>query len=244
MKQALAAPLQRIIQYIGEHGIVRSRDIEAIGFPRQYLVRLHRQGKLNRPARGIYTLPDADVTEHHSYAEVTKRVPQATVCLLSALVFHEITTQSPASVWIALSKGARTPALASPSLRMVRLSGPSLTEGIDKHQVEGVTVRVYSAAKTVADCFKFRNKIGLDIAIEALRDCLHQKKASVNEIYHYAKVCRVSNVIRPYIEALYLGPDNANIEMKTRRNRILQTQSEECWPRMPAMHENRSAQAG
>ena len=194
--------LQKIMQYIGEHGIVRSRDIEAIGFPRQYLVRLHRQGKLNRPARGIYTLPDADVTEHHSYAEVTKRVPQATVCLLSALVFHEITTQSPASVWIALSKGARAPALASPSLRIVRLSGPSLTEGIDKHQVEGVTVRVYSAAKTVADCFKFRNKIGLDIAIEALKDCLHQKKASVNEIYHYAKVCRVSNVIRPYMEAL------------------------------------------
>ena len=169
------------MQYIGEHGIVRSRDIEAIGFPRQYLVRLHRQGKLNRPARGIYTLPDADVTEHHSYAEVTKRVPQATVCLLSALVFHEITTQSPASVWIALSKGARTPALASPSLRIVRLSGPSLTEGIDKHQVEGVTVRVYSAAKTVADCFKFRNKIGLDVAIEALKDCLRQKKASMTK---------------------------------------------------------------
>jgi predicted transcriptional regulator of viral defense system len=190
------------MQYIGEHGIVRPRDIEAIGFPRQYLVRLHREGKLNRPVRGIYTLPDADVTEHHSYAEVTKRVPHATVCLLSALVFHEITTQSPASVWIALSKGARTPALVSPSLRIVRLSGPSLTEGVDKHQVEGVTVRVYSAAKTVADCFKFRNKIGLDIAIEALRDCLRQKRASINEIYRYAKVCRVSNVIRPYMEAL------------------------------------------
>ena len=142
------------------------------------------------------------MTEHHSYAEVTKRVPQATICLLSALVFHEITTQSPASVWIALSKGARTPALVSPSLRIVRLSGPSLTEGIDKHQVDGVTVRVFSAAKTVADCFKFRNKIGLDIAIEALKDCLHQRKASANEVYRYAKICRVSNVIRPYMEAL------------------------------------------
>ena len=190
------------MQYIGEHGIVRSRDIEAIGLPRQYLVRLHRQGKLNRPTRGIYTLPDADVTEHHSYAEVTKRVPEATVCLLSALAFHEITTQSPASVWIALPKGARTPALDSPSLRIVRLSGLSLTTGIENHQIDGVPIRVYSAAKTVADCFKFRNKIGLDIAIEALKDCLRQKKASVNEIYRYAKVCRVSNVIRPYMEAL------------------------------------------
>jgi predicted transcriptional regulator of viral defense system len=96
----------------------------------------------------------------------------------------------------------RTPALASPTLRIVRLSGPSLTEGIEKHQVEGVPVRVYSAAKTVADCFKFRNKIGLDVAIETLKDCLRQKKATVNEIYRYAKVCRVSNVIRPYMETL------------------------------------------
>ena len=198
----MAKSLQKIMQYIGKYGIVRARDIEAIGLPREYLVRLHRQGKLTRPGRGMYTLPDANVTERHSYAEVTKRVPEAVICLLSALAFHEISTQSPASVWIALGKGARKPALRSPSLRIVRLSGPSLTEGIEKHQVEGVPVRVYSAAKTVADCFKFRNKIGLDVAIEALKDCLRQRKATVNEIYRYAKVCRVSNVIRPYMETL------------------------------------------
>lgn len=198
----MAKPLQKIMQYIGEHGMVRPRDIEAIGLPREYLVRLHRQGKLNRSSRGIYTLPDANVTERHSYAEVTKRVPEAVICLLSALAFHEITTQSPPAIWVALHKGARKPALTSPSLRIVRLSGPSLTEGAENHQVEGVLVRVYSAAKTVADCFKFRNKIGLDVAIEALKDCLCQKKANVHEIYRYAKVCRVSNIIRPYIEAL------------------------------------------
>jgi len=195
-------PLQEILRYIGEHGMVRSRDIEAIGLRREYLIRLHRQGKINRSGRGIYTLSDANVTERHSYAEVAKRVPKSVICLLTALVFHEITTQSPASVWIALRKGARTPVLTSPSLRIVRLSGLSLTEGIENHQVEGVPVRVYSAAKTVADCFKFRNKIGLDVAIEALKDSLRQKKANVNEIYRYAKVCRVSNVIRPYMEAL------------------------------------------
>lgn len=190
------------MQYIGHHGMVRPRDIEAIGLPREYLIRLHRQGKLNRSGRGIYTLPDANVTERHSYAEVAKRVPGAVICLPSALVFHEITTQNPASVWIALRKGARTPVLRSSSLRIVRLSGTSLTAGIENHRVEGVPVRVYSVAKTVADCFKFRNKIGLDVAIEALKDCLRQKKASVNEIYRYAKICRVSNVIRPYMEAL------------------------------------------
>jgi predicted transcriptional regulator of viral defense system len=198
----MAKPFQRIMRYIGQHGMVRPRDIEAIGLPREYLIRLHRQGKLSRSGRGIYALPDANVTERHSYAEVAKRVPEAVICLLSALAFHEITTQSPASVWIALRQGARRPVLTSPSLRIVRLSGPSLTEGIENHQIEGVPVRVYSAAKTVADCFKFRNKIGLDVAIEALKDCLRQKKASVNEIYRYAKVCRVSNVIRPYMEAL------------------------------------------
>jgi predicted transcriptional regulator of viral defense system len=198
----IAKHIEKTMQYVHQHAIVRPRDIEAIGIPREYLLRLYRQGKLSRTGRGIYTLPDAAVTEHHSYAEVAKRVPEAVLCLLSALAFHEITTQSPASVWIALGKGARKPAIPSPSLRVVRLTGPSLSEGIEKHPVEGVTVRVYTAAKTVADCFKFRNKIGLDIAIEALKDCLRQKKASVNEIYRYAKICRVSNVIRPYMEAL------------------------------------------
>lgn len=198
----MAKSYQKIMRYIGQYGMVRPRDIEAIGLPREYLIRLHRQGKLNRSGRGIYTLPAAVVTERHSYAEVAKRVPEAVICLLSALTFHEITTQSPASVWIALRKGARTPALRSPSLRVARLSGPSLTEGIENHKVEGIPIRVYSTAKTVADCFKFRNKIGLDVAIEALKDSLRQKKANVTEIYRYAKICRVSNVIRPYMEAL------------------------------------------
>ena len=195
-------PFERTMQYVRQHGIVRPREIEAIGIPREYLLRLHGQGKLNRIGRGIYSLPGAAVTERHTYAEVAKRVPEAVLCLLSALAFHEITTQSPASVWIALGKGARKPAILSPSLRVVRLTEPSFSEGIERQSVEGVAVRVYSAAKTVADCFKFRNKIGLDIAIEALKDCLRQRRATVNEIYRYAKICRVSNVIRPYMEAL------------------------------------------
>jgi len=195
-------PLQRIMHYVSNHGIVRPRDIEGIGLPREYLLRLHRQGKVVRSGRGLYSLPDATITERHSYAEVARRVPGSVFCLLSALAFHEITTQSPASVWIALPNGARRPAISTPSLRVVRLSGPSLTEGIENHKVEGVPIRVYSVAKTVADCFKFRNKVGLDVAIEALKDALREKRATVNEIYRYAKVCRVSNVIRPYMEAL------------------------------------------
>ena len=195
-------PIERAMQYVRRKGIVRPRDVEALGIPREYLLRLYRQGKLSRTGRGIYSLPDAAFTERHSYAEVAKRVPEAVLCLLSALAFHELTTQSPAAVWIALGKGARKPAILSPSLRVVRLTEPSLSEGVEKHTVEGVSVRAYSAAKTVADCFKFRNKIGLDIAIEALKDSLRQKKATINDIYRYAKICRVSNVIRPYMEAL------------------------------------------
>jgi predicted transcriptional regulator of viral defense system len=194
--------VDKTIRYVRQHGIVRPRDIEKIGIPREYLLRLHRQGKLNRTGRGMYTLPDATITERHSYAEVAKQVPEGVLCLLSALVFHGLTTQNPASVWIALGRGARNPALTSPSLKVVRLSGPSLTDGIEQHRVEGVPVRVYSAAKTVADCFKFRNKIGLDVAMEALKDCVRQKKARVDEIYHYAKISRVSKVILPYMESL------------------------------------------
>jgi predicted transcriptional regulator of viral defense system len=193
---------QKTMEFVSRHGIVRPRDVEAIGIPREYLLRLHRQGKLDRTGRGIYTLPNAAVTERHSYAEVSKRIPDAVLCLLSALAFHGITTQNPSAIWIALRQGARTPTFKSPSIRIVRLSGPSLIAGMEEHRIEGVAVRVYSAAKTVADCFKFRNKIGLDVAMEALRDSIRQKKASVNAIHRYAKICRVSNVMRPYLEAL------------------------------------------
>ena len=157
MPHTMPKPLQRIMHYVSQHGIVRPRDVEALGLPREYLLRLHRQGRVVRSGRGLYSLPDAAITERHSYAEVASRVSGGVFCLLSALAFHEITTQSPASVWIALPQGARRPALSSPSLRVVRLSGASLAEGIENHKVEGVPIRVYSAAKTVADCFKFRN---------------------------------------------------------------------------------------
>ena len=134
-------PIERTMQYVRRKRIVRPRDLEALGIPREYLLRLHRQGKLNRTGRGIYILPDATVTERHSYAEVARRVPEAVLCLLSALAFHELTTQRPAAVWIAIGKGARKPAVLSPSLRVVRLTGPWLSEGVEKHTVEGTRIK-------------------------------------------------------------------------------------------------------
>lgn len=123
------------------------------------------------------------------------------ICLLSALRFHGLTTQDPHEVWMAIDFKAHKPSAASPALRVVRFSGPALIEGIEHHALEGVRVSVYSAAKTVADCFKYRNKLGVDVAIEALRDALRSRKTTVDQIHRFAKVCRVANVIRPYLES-------------------------------------------
>lgn len=196
------SPESRVTALARRLGVIRPRDVEAAGIPREYLLRLMRRGVLERSGRGLYRLADAAVTEHHSLAEVGKRLPNATVCLLSALVFHEITTQNPAEVWIALPPGSRTPRANGPRLRVVRFTGPALTEGREEHRIEGVAVGIYSPAKTVADCFKFRNKIGLDVALEALRECVRQRKATIREIHHFAGICRVARVMQPYLEAL------------------------------------------
>lgn len=196
------SPEFRVTDLARRLGVVRPRDVEAAGIPREYLLRLMRRGVLERSGRGLYRLADAAVTEHHSLAEAGKRLPNATVCLLSALVFHELTTQNPAEVWIALPPGSRTPRANGLRLRVVRITGPALTEGREEHRIEGVVVGIYSPAKTVADCFKFRNRIGLDVALEALRECVRQRKASIREIHGFAKICRVARVVQPYLEAL------------------------------------------
>jgi predicted transcriptional regulator of viral defense system len=172
------------------------------GIPREYLARLTRRGYVNRVGWGLYVPADADVTEHHSLAESGKKVPHGVVCLLSALRYHGLGTQNPFEVWIAIAEKARMPKLEHLAARFLRFSGTALTYGVEEHDIEGVRVRVYSPAKTVADCFKYRNKIGLDVALEALRDCWRQRKATMDELWEAAKVCRVANVMRPYLESL------------------------------------------
>ncbi len=194
--------MRSIFEFVRELGLVRAADLEERGFSRRYLSRLAAKGALVRLTRGLYTTPDADSTEHQSLVEVAKLYPNAVVCLLSALQFHGLTTQIPMRVWVAVDVGARTPARATVRLRVVRFSGRALNEGVERHTISGVTVKVYSAAKTVADCFKFRNKIGSDVAIEALRDALSERRATVDELLDYARVCRVERVMSPYMEAL------------------------------------------
>ena len=182
-------------------GVLRAADLEEHGIPRVYLTRLVAEGVLERPSRGVYVLADADVTEHHSLAEACRRVPHGVVCLLSALRFHGLTTQSPFEVWLAIDRKARRPKVDYPPLRIVRFSGSDLAAGVATHEVEGVTVKVTGPARTVADCFAYRNTVGIDVALEALRDCLRLKQATPDDLYRVAKARRMANVMRPYLEA-------------------------------------------
>ena len=192
---------EEVIKAVRQLRIARPRDIASRGLPSSYLHRLARQGVLERVGRGLYQIAGAEVSDHPSMAEVCKRVPHGVICLLSALQFHEMTTQAPFEIWMAIDTKARRPNLDYPPLRMVRFSGAALTEGVITHDASGAMVRVYDAAKTVADCFKYRNKIGLDIAIEALRE-YHRQRRSMDALWRYAEICRVSKVIRPYLEAV------------------------------------------
>ena len=193
---------ERVIELAHTQGVIRPSDVEAQGLSRHHLSRLARDGKLVRLERGIYMHPDRNVTEHSAMVEVAAKNKNVVICLLSALQFHELTTQAPAKVWVALANNARIPRMSYPPLKVVRFSGLVLTEGVQTHNLEGIDVQITSVAKTVVDCFKFRNRVGLDVALEALRDAWQTKKMNMDELWHYAKICRMTNVMRPYLESL------------------------------------------
>jgi predicted transcriptional regulator of viral defense system len=193
---------EQLLSLARRNGVLRPRDLAASGIPREFLVRLHRKGLLERPARGIYVLAEAEPGEHQSLVEACKRVPTGVVCLLSALRFHGLTTQAPFEVWLAIGAKARRPKVEYPPLHIVRFSAEALSHGVEEHDLTRVTVRVTDAARTVVDCFAYRNKIGLDVAIEALRDCWRQKKATMDDLHRAARTRRMANVMRPYLESL------------------------------------------
>lgn len=192
----------RIVSLARKLGVVRPRDLRDHNIPREYAQRLLARGSLTRVGRGLYTLPDASISANRSLAEVTKAVPKGVVCLLSALRFHGLTTQNPREVWLAVESKAWRPRRTPFPVRLVHLSGRALGSGIGAHRIDGVAVRIYSPAKTVADCFKFRNKVGLDVAVEALRDYLARNRGGADELWRFARICRVTRVIQPYLEAV------------------------------------------
>ena len=182
-------------------GVLRARALVEQGLSRHQIKELADTGRLLHLGRGLYSLPDSPVTENHDIAQVAARVPHGIVCLASALQFHGLTTQNPWRINLMLQRGARPPHIEHPPLFLVYAQGESFQAGIEQHPIEGVNVNVTCVAKTIADCFKYRSKVGLDVAQEALRQTLQEKRATRTEIRRYAKVCRVENVMRPYMEA-------------------------------------------
>src|SRR5574343_44432 len=193
---------QAVLALAEQRPLLRVNDLAARALPTVVLSRMVAAGKLARVARGVYSLPGRTLSEHRSLAEVALRMPRGVISLLSALRVHGIGTQAPFEVWLAIPPHTPTPRLDQPALRVVRMSGPALSEGVEPIDIDGVPVPVFNAAKTVADCFKFRNKIGLDVALEALRDGWAQRKLTMDALWHYAAVDRVTNVMRPYLESV------------------------------------------
>lgn len=193
---------QAVLALARKHSLLRARDLAKHQLPTTVLSRLVAAGKLERVARGLYSLPGRAPSEHRSLAEVVLRVPRGVICLLSAQRVHGIGTQAPFEVWLAIPHRAPVPRLDQPAVRVVRMSGSALTEGVERIQVDGMEVPVFNAANTVADCFKYRNKIGLDVALEALRDGWALRKLTMDALWHSATMDRVANVMRPYLESV------------------------------------------
>lgn len=193
---------QRVLNLLRQKGMIRPSDLDSIRAPRVVLTRMTSIGQLEKVGRGLYRLPDSQSSEQESLATIATKVPQAVFCLLTALQFHELTTQLPHQVWIAMPRGSHAPKIAYPPIKMIQFASEAYSEGIEVFERDQVQLRVYGVAKTIADCFKHRSKIGLDVALEALRDARSQKKASADDLWRFAKICRVANVMRPYLEAI------------------------------------------
>lgn len=193
---------QRVLALARQKGMLRPSDLAGVGAARVVLTRLTASGQLEKVGRGLYRLPDTQTSEHESLITVAIKVPQAVFCLLTALQFHELTTQLPRQIWIAMPRGSHIPKIDYPPVKMVQFTGAAYAEGIELFERDQVTLKVYGVAKTIADCFKHRNKIGIDVALEALKDARAQEKVSANDLWRFAKICRVANVMRPYLEAL------------------------------------------
>lgn len=195
-----SSPSQRALELVDGVGLLRPSDLEKAGISRQYAYRLCDSGVLRRVGPGLYARAKSEESENISLATVARRVPAAIICLLSALRFHELTTQNPHRVWIALPPRSRVPVISGLALRVVQFSGTALSEGVETLEMDGVSVRITTPARTVVDCFKYRNKIGRDVAVEALRDAMDQGKASLGEIIRIAEARKVARVMHPYLE--------------------------------------------
>jgi len=192
---------ERVLEVARKQSVFRAGDVQDAADPRSTLRRMVAQGEIARVGRGLYALPDAEVNKYHSLAEATKRYPGGVICLTSALFFHGIGTQMPYETWMMRLDRKMTPNQNFP-IRFVYCTGAAFSHGMESHRIEGTEVSIYALAKTVADCFKYRNKIGLDVATEALQEGWREKRFTMDELWKAAKVCRIQSIIQPYVEML------------------------------------------
>lgn len=198
---AASSTKKDIVLRLARRGPVRTRDLDEAGVPRAYLKRMLDEGLLERIDRGLYRLADAETTELASLAEVAKRMPHAVICLLSALQVHGLTTELPHAVWVLIDRHARVPKVAYPKLEVIRASGEARTHGVETRAIEGVTVQITSAAKTVADCFRYRRHVGMEVALAALREYLRTHRGGREALGRAARADRIHAFMRPYLEA-------------------------------------------
>ena len=194
---------EKLLEFAEKKKTFRASEIEReLDLPRTYLVRLVKEGLLERVGYGLYSLADGDFNQAQSWIEVAVKAPKGVLCLLSALAFHELTTQNPFEVWLAVPRDAHRPKIETVQTRLFRFAPKVYEAGIETHLIGGVEVKVYSAAKTVADCFYYRSTVGLDVAMEAMRDAWRARKATMDELYHFAVVRNIKNVMLPYLNTL------------------------------------------
>ncbi|MGO8371112.1 type IV toxin-antitoxin system AbiEi family antitoxin domain-containing protein [Rhizobium ruizarguesonis] len=191
----------RALDLLKARGMLRLKDFVAEGIGPETLARLVREEAVVRPARGLYQLPDTQAETAHALAEAAVLVPKGVVCLTSALQYHELTLQMPSAVWMAIDRTAWRPKIDYPPIKFVRFKGSALTEGVERHRIEGVEVPITNPARSIVDCFRYRAKVGLDVAMEGLREGLRRRKTTSDDLWTYAKEARIWSIMRPYVEA-------------------------------------------
>lgn len=196
--------IQRDIVYslLEQRKIVRTEELSRAGVHRETIRRMVETGDIIKLARGLYSFPDYQPMENYSLIQAQKLVDNGVVCLLSALSYHEIGTQNPSEVWMAIPRKTRPPKIEDSPIKIVKFSGVGYRKGIEKHTIENNEIKIYNIPKTIADCFKYRNKLGIDVAIEALKDVMLNKRSTVDELLKYAEICRVRQIMTPYMESL------------------------------------------
>lgn len=192
----------RALDLLKTRGMMRLKDFIAKNIEPETLARLVRDKQVVRPARGLYQLPDAPVDAAHTLVEATVLVPKGVICLISALQFHEFTLQMPSAVWMAIERSAWKPMISYPPIRFVRFSGWAMTDGVEWYSIQSYKVHITNPARTIVDCFRYRNKVGIDVAMEALRDGIRRRKCTPDQLWQYAKKVRIWTIMRPYVEAV------------------------------------------